>query len=302
LQPGTPRDLTTICLKCLEKDPHRRYPSAAALADDLDRFLAGRPILARPAGAVERSWKWARRQPALAALAALIVLIAFVGLPVVTGLWFHARRGWDRAEAASRETSRALYASYVHLASAALEGDDVEAADDWLARCRQLEGSADLLGWEYHYLDRRCHADLVGPLNHAANEFWVQAVCWHPEGRLLSGAGPHPWKVAGRDPPQELVGSLKAWDPRTGRCLGTWVDHPQTVCSVAVSPDGRRVATASLAGDVCLRDGDTLAVRSRLPEFKGEGRAGLLFAPDSRRLAVVTQTDVRLWEAPGSPP
>jgi len=74
LQPGIPRDLETICLKCLQKDPGRRYASAGALAADLDRFQKGEPILARPIGRLERTWRWCQRNPRIAGLTATIVL------------------------------------------------------------------------------------------------------------------------------------------------------------------------------------------------------------------------------------
>jgi len=84
LVPTIPRDLETICLKCLQKDPVRRYAGARDLADDLRRFLDGKPILARPVSALERGVKWARRRPAAAtALGLLICLVIGLGI----GLW-----------------------------------------------------------------------------------------------------------------------------------------------------------------------------------------------------------------------
>ena len=82
LQPGIPRDLETICMKCLAKDPAGRYPSALTLAEDLDRFIRGEPIKARSVGVLTKVWKWAQRRPALAALTLTSGLLA-VGLVVI---------------------------------------------------------------------------------------------------------------------------------------------------------------------------------------------------------------------------
>ncbi len=89
LQPKLPRDIETICLKCLQKDPRRRYSQAADLANDLGAFLAGEPIRARPVAAWERGWKWARRRPAVAAL---LVTLATAMVVLIVGGWVYTHR------------------------------------------------------------------------------------------------------------------------------------------------------------------------------------------------------------------
>ena len=100
LQPGLPRDLQTICLKCLDKEPARRYASARDLADDLDRFLRLEPIRARPVGWPERLVKWARRQPALAALV-IVSGLSLIGF--LAGLLIHESQLRSREAEAQRQ-------------------------------------------------------------------------------------------------------------------------------------------------------------------------------------------------------
>jgi tetratricopeptide (TPR) repeat protein len=103
LQPRVPRDLETVCLKCLEKEPGRRYASAQDLADDLARFLAGKPVRARPVGSLERAWKWARRRPAAAAL-----LVSLLVTGLVAGSWTAQHFLRQRQEEGLRATAQEL--------------------------------------------------------------------------------------------------------------------------------------------------------------------------------------------------
>jgi tetratricopeptide (TPR) repeat protein len=120
LQPGVPRDLETVCLKCLRKEPARRYASALDLAEDLRRFLAGEPVRARPTPAWERALKWARRRPAAAAL--LAVMVAALAGSVAGSLWYYRQQARETAkELAGRRAVQDLLG----------QGYQAHSAGDW---------------------------------------------------------------------------------------------------------------------------------------------------------------------------
>jgi serine/threonine-protein kinase len=107
LKPGLPRDLATICHKCLQKEPGQRYASAEALAEDLRRFREDRPIHARRTSRIERAWRWCRRNPAFAALALVTVLLLIGGTITSALLALWALRERDKAEARAKEAKEA---------------------------------------------------------------------------------------------------------------------------------------------------------------------------------------------------
>jgi WD40 repeat protein len=306
LNVSVPVDLETICLKCLQKDQGKRYVSAADLAADLRRLLADEPIVARPITRIERTVKWVRRRPAIAALLAAIASVSALGLGGVIWQWRNAvanandaREQKDQAifardrardqenrailardmakqagAALNAEKDRAvakLYNTSIALAQQKLLIGEVARADELLDAC-----PSHLRGWEWHYLDGLGHSDI----------FTVKCdsipivIGFPPEGRSIFSA--------------DMSGVIRLWDTESGAIVrairakpsaGGAFDPKHNVLASLDSEGPRSLSLWSLKSSV--------PIRSLNPSAPISVAA---FSPDGKTLALaVAGTDVRLW-------
>jgi WD40 repeat protein len=325
LLPQVPRDLETICLKCLHKEPRRRYASALELAEDLRRFRHDEPIQARPIGAWERAGRWARRRPTVAALSAVVVAITVLGFGLVTWKWLEAENAYRQAEAAGRaeveaqkreleerfrkeaaleraeQGRRANYFATLSFAQQQWAANDVSKSEKLLEAC-----PSDLRGWEWNLLKRRSRS---GQVVFRADAAGVGCVAYSPDGQYIASGG-------GRFDQSKRQTEVKVWQASTGKLLRTLKGHVGPVTAVAFSPDGKLLASVSTRinwsdiyrtkpeaantaeGEMKIWDPNSGAVLHSFPGVYGN----VAFSPDGTRLAAsASDRRVQVWDTTTAP-
>lgn len=268
LNPAIPRDLETITLRAMAREATHRYPTALALAEDLDRHLTGAPILARPVSPAERAWRWCRRHRAIAALSTLALLL-LVGIAVVATVAALRIQQARTAELAGRDTIEAnLYAADMVAVQRAYEQGNLGRALALLEAHVPKPGSRDRRGFEWHLFRKWCEGDPHVVLH--KDPYPLIALAISPDERLAAIASPvalkvvdiarrtvtHEWPL-----PRRAEARSIAWTPDGAAIAsterdGVWIHTlsnptprilPTGPCdTLAISPYGNRIAVCDV--------------------------------------------------------
>lgn len=275
--PNIHRDLETIALRCLEKVPEQRYASAAAVADELERFLRHEPIVARPVGSAERVWRWCRRKPALASLVGALILTFVMGSSIA--LW-----QWSRAKQANVRLTQSV--------------ENLQwAAIDEMVKTRQASRALAKVASMLRESPRDWKAAMFGMSVMEQHGFPVPASppIRHPQGTELT--------VARLSPDGKLIvtasfdGTARFWDSTTSEPVGSPLQHEATVTWAEFNPEGSLLATCSEDRVVRLWDVASGNIVGQ-PLTHEEGVVGAYFSGDGNSLLTRTPRTVAVYDVP----
>ncbi len=291
LNPAIPKDLQTIILKSLQKSPSARYWTALELAEDLDRYLAGKPPLAKPTSQAERAVRWCLRNKAIASLLATIFIVLLAGVILSSFFAMIANQRSQSlaqrtaiANAKTTEAQRHLYAARMSLVRANFESNNLGAAIELLAHYQSDRIEGNLADFEWFYWYRKCHAYA---LSLRVVSFGIRSVAFSPDGKRFASAN------------ESQMGEVGIRDGRTGALLQTiQVCDPadaDELTSVAFSADGTKLTIAN-GFKATVWSLSTAKQELILPE-QPQRICGLAYTPDGKNIAIGIPGSVQIFDS-----
>ncbi len=296
LNSSVPRDLETICLKCLEKERQKRYVTTLLVADDLQRFLDGKSIEARPVGSIAKSWRWCKRNPLIASLSCAVVASLLLGAVISTYYAIESANNAKNLAEALREQKKAtenarlqrdraqrlLYSS--EMMNASIAWNDARPNDVLriLEEQRPKSPTApDCRSFEWHLLWHQCQKQLH---TFTAHNDDVWAARFGPRGKLIVSAG--------------MDGTVRVWNTDEGKELENHRIAAKYPRGVAISPSGNRIAIISKRRLFSVRDLKTGTEVFAHPLENGPSTSsGIAYRPDGRHIAIVLRDEVTIRNA-----
>ena len=279
---GIPRDLETLCLKCLAKEPAQRYVSALALADDLERFARGEPIRARPLTTPEAVWRWTRRRPKIAALFGALLLAFLLGFAGVTSQW-------RRAEFARESQAKTLaHLGWNQMTRWARTGEEPRALAYLASLIRERPDNWRAAMYAMSIVDRRSLPILAGPAIHPPVPLIPKTSRLAPDGSWFAAA--------------DKEKHLRIWETVTGRETAQF-QYQSAITALAVSSGPVKIAVATQA-DGLMTTAETSIQPAAVPDAGSSSIVALQFSADGSRLLArsATRMEVCLTSEIARPP